>query len=496
MNQLAAWIHAPFATALGWALVHFLWEGVALALVLAALLFLFRPASSRRRYAIACATMFAMPVVFGITLLLILAAEKASPVTPPAPATALASARAALPAWDASFIVRVWQRPWDRLPWVVPCWILGVLVLYLRAGAGWLLAQRLRSRGVCSVPAIWRERLNELCSQMRVTRPVVLLESCIADAPLVIGYLRPVILMPLGCLTGLTTAQVECILVHELAHIGRHDYLVNLLQDLVEGLLFYHPAVWWVSGVVTAERENCCDDRVVEMKGDARIYAATLALLEHRRAPAPRVAMAATGGSLMNRIHRLLSEPHSFHVSAAPAFTTGFLLLTVGTGLSVWPAEPIPQRATPAQSARFVGNAAQANVGAQSAVASRFFTSAGAPQVSVVVSNAKPSTAAFTIAAGDLLSITVAAGAPESVPAADSYVQQRDLEVLQQQEEYPPRRPGGLPDAASDEASPYGKPCEASAAAPGKNRREPGDHPEIQRADTQSLLRPGTVRPV
>jgi Zn-dependent protease with chaperone function len=102
-----------------------------------------------------------------------------------------------------------------------------------------------------------------------IARPVALLESCFTDAPVLIGYWRPVILLPLGCLTGLSAAQVECILLHELAHVMRHDYIVNLLQSLVEGLLFYHPAVWWVSRVVRAERENCCDDRVVELMGDA-----------------------------------------------------------------------------------------------------------------------------------------------------------------------------------------------------------------------------------
>ncbi|MEI9970671.1 MAG: M56 family metallopeptidase [Ignavibacteriota bacterium] len=113
------------------------------------------------------------------------------------------------------------------------------------------------------------------------------------------------ILLPLGCLTGLSVAQMECILLHELAHVARHDYLVNLLQSLVEGLLFYHPAVWWVSRAVRTERENCCDDRVVELMGDARAYAATLATLEQRRALVPESALAATGGNLMKRIRRL-----------------------------------------------------------------------------------------------------------------------------------------------------------------------------------------------
>ena len=109
---------------------------------------------------------------------------------------------------------------------------------------------------------------------MRLSRPVTLLESCLAEVPVVIGYVRPVILMPVGLLAGLPAGQIESILLHELAHIRRHDYLVNLLQIVVEGLVFYHPAVWWISGVIRAERENCCDDLVVATQGDAFAYAA------------------------------------------------------------------------------------------------------------------------------------------------------------------------------------------------------------------------------
>ena len=166
-----------------------------------------------------------------------------------------------------------------------------------------------------------------------------LLESCITDTPVLIGYLRPVILLPLGCLTGLSAAQVECILLHELAHVVRHDYLVNLLQSMVEGLLFYHPAVWWVSRVVRAERENCCDDRVVELMGNARAYAATLAVLEERRAFVPDTALAASGGNLMKRIRRLTAESRGSQPSVAPAFSAALLLVFFAAALSALPAK-------------------------------------------------------------------------------------------------------------------------------------------------------------
>src|SRR4029078_7357708 len=106
----------------------------------------------------------------------------------------------------------------------------------------WISVQRLRRVGVPAA-GVWQQRLSGLAERMRVSKPVVLLESCLTDTPVLVGVFRPVILAPLGLLAGLPTQQVELILMHKLAHIRRHDYLVNLAQSLIEGLLFYHPAV-------------------------------------------------------------------------------------------------------------------------------------------------------------------------------------------------------------------------------------------------------------
>jgi type II secretory pathway component GspD/PulD (secretin) len=128
------------------------------------------------------------------------------------------------------------------------------------------------------------------------------------EVPTVIGWLRPVILLPAGCLLGLSAAQLEAILAHELAHIRRHDYLVNLLQNVVETLLFYHPAVWWVSRRIREERENCCDDLAVEICGDRVTYARALATLEELRHAPGQLALAAAGAPLLQRIRRLAGK--------------------------------------------------------------------------------------------------------------------------------------------------------------------------------------------
>ncbi len=303
-----------------------MWEGAAVALILALILFVAR--SSRLRYAAACGALFAMPVCFVVTYWLALP----TPATPrPLPVT--------IPIFD--FPVSASEGSplpgGPPLPWLVMLWMTGAALLYAWRIAGWITAQRLRRTGVCAPPALWRDRLAELAGQLGIQRAVALLESSLAETPLTIGLLRPAILMPVGILTGLPAEQVEAILLHELAHIRRFDYLVNLAQSLVEGLLFYHPAVWWVSHVVRREREFCCDDAVVAHTNDAPTFARALSTLEHHRVH--RAALAATGGSLILRVRRLLGQP-------APRFAAGpvlgILLLGLAGGLAAWEPEPAP----------------------------------------------------------------------------------------------------------------------------------------------------------
>ncbi len=319
MTLLESWVHTALARSLGWALVHSLWQGVLIAALLAAVLCVTR--SSRIRYGAACVAMLLTLASFGVTVIRLMPAPLdiavASRHWPPPAGVALPILSAEAPSAPPGFAA------W--LPWMAPFWAAGVLIFHLRALGGWAAARRLRRSGVCRAPAEWQRRLDVLAARLRVSRPALLLESCLAEAPVVMGHLRPVILMPVGLLAGLPVAQVEAILMHELAHIRRQDYLVNLMQTFVEGLLFYHPAVWWISGVIRAERENCCDDLAVLATGDARQYAAALAALEQNRWTAQQPALAATGGSLVKRIRRLLQQPERPRAAWTPVISAGIL---------------------------------------------------------------------------------------------------------------------------------------------------------------------------
>lgn len=332
LSALRAWAETPAAHALGRALLHFLWEGAAVAALLAAL-FLFAR-SARVRYGLALAAMLSLPLVFAITWAICLDPAVPLGAAPhfPAPYRILA-AGADSPLAPAS--------P-DRFYWLVLVWMAGVFVCYGRSLVGWIGALRLRRRGVCAAPEFWQHRAHELAARIRISRPVLLLESCITEIPVTLGWFRPVILLPIGLLAGLPAEQVEAILLHELAHIRRADFAINLLLSFVEGLLFYHPAVWWISRAVRSEREHCCDDAVVAGCAGARTYAAALARLEHNRAAAREAVLAANGGNLMKRIRRLLETPERPRSAAAPAALILLLLLAAAAAALAWTPAPTP----------------------------------------------------------------------------------------------------------------------------------------------------------
>jgi beta-lactamase regulating signal transducer with metallopeptidase domain len=288
------------------ALLHFLWQGALIAFLLALANSLLARASARARCAAGCAALAVMLALPLATVWRLQApardvwdarvAESTMVLSPGETAAAEGSITAAA----ADVVTRL-------APWIVFLWLSGVGLLSIRAAGGWLAAGRLSHRGTRAVPADGEVRLAKLAARLSVRRPVQLLESLRVEVPAAIGILRPVILLPAGMATGLTAEQMDALLAHELAHIRRSDFLVNLLQVVAETLLFYHPAVWWVSSRIRVERENACDDLAVEATGDAASYARALLTLEERRSGglAPRLAVAADGGRLWSRIARL-----------------------------------------------------------------------------------------------------------------------------------------------------------------------------------------------
>jgi beta-lactamase regulating signal transducer with metallopeptidase domain len=307
MTPLLSLVLHPLAQTLGWTLIHFLWQGAALGLLAWLALLLMRGGSAKARYGLACAFLVLMVGAPVGTFLSIRAQPPALAGDLSVGVEPVASVAAPVPPPLAQ---RVKATLAPSLPWFLAGWATGVLLLSTRFLGSWIRVQRLRRRSAVPVPAEWHLILSRLCRELKLARTVRLLQSAAVEVPTALGWLRPVILLPACALTGLAPLQLEAILAHELAHIRRDDFLVNLLQSLVEVLLFYHPAVWWLSDRIRAERELCCDDVAAELCGDPLILARALTDLEALRqplVPSPsRLTLAANGGSLMHRVRHLL----------------------------------------------------------------------------------------------------------------------------------------------------------------------------------------------
>ncbi len=316
---------------LGWTLLHFLWQGTLIAAAFAAVrALLSRSSKSDACYILACVSLGAMTLAPIVTYLVLLR-------------------------WDAGFAPpAIWDlvpaRDWQRiLPWLVTAWFSGVLVFSARLIGGWRLASRIRSAATRPASPEWQQALETLVRRMRTWRPVRVLISSFVEVPTVIGWLRPAILIPVSALTGLPPEHIAALLAHELAHIRRHDYVVNVLQSIAEALLFYHPAVWWVSGQIRAERELRCDDLAVAACGcDVLTYARALAEVESIRPAHASAALAANGGSLSSRIGRLIGQPWPLSQSLpgpGAAFSLAILCIAgagavTTNGLTVLPRMP------------------------------------------------------------------------------------------------------------------------------------------------------------
>jgi len=326
MSAVETLLANPFAQSLGWALIHFVWQGALIAALYLIASVLLRKSTSATRYAAGCVALLLMLIApVATTLARYWSSERAqlAVVVEPAvaPRTEITAAQSSdirlgaarrsdiesAPALQTSSLTQ-WAGDQLRryIPLMLALWLAGVLFLSLRFAGGLVMVRRLKRAERSAALGLWEDKLADLCRRLRLSRPVRLCESALVEVPTVIGSLKPVILLPASALTGLTANQLEALLAHELAHIRRYDYLVNIFQTGVETLLFYHPAVWWVSAQIRQEREHCCDDLAVAACGDVLVYARALTALEQMRVSAPQLAVGASGGSLLVRIERLL----------------------------------------------------------------------------------------------------------------------------------------------------------------------------------------------
>ena len=305
--MLEAMLGSGAVYALGWALVQFLWQGALVGAATGVVLALLSGQDARIRYGVACMSLWVMlglPLATGLRTYgnapvqsvevshtgAVSETYALSPVPASGSDTMVQTRReegnaASWPIWT-SATVEAW------LPTLALVWLIGVVGLSLRTAGGWLWIQRMRRSGT-PLPQLM-EMIGGVVGRLRLSRTAGVFESAFVEGPTVVGWLKPAVLLPASAITGLSVEQLRVIVAHELAHVRRHDYLINLFQSLAETLLFYHPIVWWLSRRIRVERERCADDLAVAACGDPELYAGALADLEDARAPVA-LAMTATG---------------------------------------------------------------------------------------------------------------------------------------------------------------------------------------------------------
>ncbi|MEL6588926.1 MAG: M56 family metallopeptidase [Bacteroidota bacterium] len=331
------------AQSLGWTLLHSLWQGALLALVLRMYLRMRKSRSAQSAYIASLSTLLLMLVASAATLYI--EYQSAS--------QQLAQSQSQMSVWTAvenvaPALLEPGEMVWKELiPYLSVVWLAGLVFFAVRWLGGLWYLHRLRHSYTFAVDYGWQHKLNQIARKLGIDRPVQLLESGRVKVPMVLGHIKPVVLLPLGLLSGISPKQLESILAHELSHIRRYDFLVNQIVALIEMVFFYHPAYWWVANQIEEYREHCCDDLAVAVCEDAITYARMLTELEAHRQNMPMMAlgMAGRNSSLFRRVQRIV-QPQVRQAPRERASIIPAIMLTICMVSLLWSQ---PQAQTPAE---------------------------------------------------------------------------------------------------------------------------------------------------
>lgn len=301
-----------------WTLIHSVWLGIATALLAVLVLTVTKRFSSALRYNLLLSTLFLFLGGVATVLALQLASSSGSPdasfsaisIPGSTPAGADAQAQPGAGAGFFQLMVDFFNR---NAAVIVLIWFLLLVFRSVKLVAGFRSLNRMKSEQVIPAGSLWDEKVRKLALSISVSRPVRLLQSGLVKVPMVISYFKPVILLPAGLITSLPHNEVEAILLHELSHIRRKDYLANMVQNLVEAIFFFNPFIGWVSNLIREERENCCDDVAVSCLQDKTVFIKALVACRefHPGASAYALSFAGRKNHLLNRVKRIINQPHN-----------------------------------------------------------------------------------------------------------------------------------------------------------------------------------------
>lgn len=363
MNFLQQIFSEQMIYSLGWTLIHSLWQGALIGFLLAVIMIFMHRYTARLRYFIHSISLFLLAGLAIVTFIGAYTSYEAPVVNNTDESISyptgmiidyeLLKDGTQEEAYIITLLEDIAAYCRNNMPLFVMIWLLGLLASLLRFLGGYALVRRYRSHRVRPVGGEWEQRFRTMKARIKVRKDVRLLESALIKVPMAIGYLKPVVLLPLGALNGVSAVQMEAILAHELAHIRRRDYLMNMIQSLLEVVFFYHPVVWWISGNIRSERENICDDIAITITGNTMEFAKALKNIQEINLHSPALAAGLSGknrNQLVNRIRRLAGKP-KVQSGFAEGFIAAFILVVSLIGLSAaamitYPAdkavEPVP----------------------------------------------------------------------------------------------------------------------------------------------------------
>lgn len=340
----------PWMLDAGWALIHSVWECTLVAILTATIAgWTQGRLSASRKYGLFCAAL-ALTVLLPLATYIGLLAGHHESIDGSAAAARVIPAQSgdvALSTTAPPSFRRVSEVLNSLAPCIFALWVCGAAFSLLRLVRSWRLVRRLKT-WTTEAPPEWQARFRTLASRLGMVPAVQLRGSPGIVIPCVIGWLKPVVLVPAAAFSGLHPARLEAILTHELAHVQRNDYPVSVLQGLAEALYFYHPAVWWVSEQMRDAREQCCDDVAVQACGSVSTYVLALADLEESRQSA--LALAATDGDLTGRVRRLLGAAEPARITSPVAGLLSALVILAGVAsLTVAQTPPMPAGEKPSE---------------------------------------------------------------------------------------------------------------------------------------------------
>jgi beta-lactamase regulating signal transducer with metallopeptidase domain len=358
MSTLGQVLSGEVISAIGWTLIGIIWQASLVAIALAIFLKLFRGQSARIKY---YASLLSLGVIVAISVYNF--TESYSTPTQKDVSENLTQMHqinindfidqlktSDEPITQLKVKLKDFAKQLDKyLLYIVNIWAIGIFVFMLKFLASYTYIKRLKQTKISNINEKWIQKFNEIEKRLSVSKKLKYLESGVVKVPMVLGYLKPVILIPAGMITGIPENQIEAIIAHELAHIKRNDYLVNILQTIVEIVFFFHPGVWYISGVIRTERENCCDDIALTVCDGNLTYAKALLSVQelYPGKVYGTVAFSGQKKQLLNRIKRMIMKTEiksnlSDKIIATIIVSVGIIFATVSLNLKAEPSEASP----------------------------------------------------------------------------------------------------------------------------------------------------------